>query len=68
MNEKELISLIKKSLKTKQKIDIKASSRNVEEWDYKNTEWFKKIQEENKFKEYKMEEIKKKYDKYRSQK
>ena len=40
---------------------------NTEEWDYKNTEWFKKIKEENKFKEYKMEEIKKKYDQYRSQ-
>ena len=33
MNEKELISIVKKSLKTKQKIDIKSSSRNVEEWD-----------------------------------
>lgn len=33
MNEKELISLIKKSLKTKLKIDIRSSSRNVEDWD-----------------------------------
>ena len=33
MNEKELISLIKKSLKTKEKIDLKSSSSNIEEWD-----------------------------------
>jgi len=33
MNEKELIAMVKKSLKSKQKIDIKSSSRNVEEWD-----------------------------------
>ena len=33
MNEKELIATVKKSLKSKQKIDIKSSSRNVEEWD-----------------------------------
>tara|TARA_B100000989_G_C19193040_1_gene324463 strand:+ start:242 stop:478 length:237 start_codon:yes stop_codon:yes gene_type:complete len=33
MNDKELISLIKKSLKTKRKINIKSSSRNIEKWD-----------------------------------
>ena len=33
MTEKELFKLIKSTLKTSKKIDIKSSSRNVEEWD-----------------------------------
>tara|TARA_B110000971_G_scaffold180528_1_gene187039 strand:- start:1074 stop:1310 length:237 start_codon:yes stop_codon:yes gene_type:complete len=33
MKENELIQLIKKSLKTKQKIDINSKSNNIEEWD-----------------------------------
>ena len=33
MTEKDLIQLIKKSLKTKQKIDLNSNSNNVEEWD-----------------------------------
>ena len=33
MTEKDLILLIKKSLKTKQKIDINSNSKNIEEWD-----------------------------------
>ena len=33
MKENELIKLIKKSLKTKQKIDINSKSNNIEEWD-----------------------------------
>ncbi len=33
MTEKDLIQLVKKSLKTKQKIDINSNSNNVEEWD-----------------------------------
>ncbi len=33
MTEKDLIQLIKKSLKTKQKVDIKSNSKNIEEWD-----------------------------------
>ena len=33
MTEKDLIQLVKKSLKTKQKIDINSNSNNVDEWD-----------------------------------
>ena len=33
MKENKLIQLIKKSLKTKQKIDINSKSNNIEEWD-----------------------------------
>ena len=33
MTEKELFKLIKTSLKTSKKIDIKSSSKNIEEWD-----------------------------------
>ena len=33
MEEKEIFSIIKKSLKTKKKIDIKSSFKNIEEWD-----------------------------------
>ena len=33
MTEKELFKLIKSSLKTSTKIDIKSSTRNVEDWD-----------------------------------
>lgn len=33
MKKNELIQLIKKSLKTKQKIDINSKSNNIEEWD-----------------------------------
>ena len=33
MTEKELFKLIKTSLKTSKKIDLKSSSRNIEEWD-----------------------------------
>ena len=33
MTEIELLKLIKTSLKTKDKIDLKSNSRNVEEWD-----------------------------------
>lgn len=33
MTEIELLKLIKTSLKTKDKINLKSSSRNVEEWD-----------------------------------
>lgn len=33
MIEKDILQLIKKSLKTKQKIDINSSSNNIEEWD-----------------------------------
>lgn len=33
MTEKDLILLVKKSLKTKQKIDINSNSKNIEEWD-----------------------------------
>ena len=33
MKENELIKLIKKSLKTKQKIVINSKSNNIEEWD-----------------------------------
>ena len=33
MIEKDIFSLIKKSLKTKKKIDIKSSFKNIEEWD-----------------------------------
>jgi len=33
MTEKELFKLIKISLKTSKKIDLKSSSRNIEEWD-----------------------------------
>ena len=33
MKEKEIFSIIKKSLKTKKKIDINSSTKNVEEWD-----------------------------------
>ncbi len=33
MTEKELFKLIKTSLKTPKKIDIKSSSKNIEEWD-----------------------------------
>ena len=33
MNEKDLFKLIKTSLKTSKKIDLKSASRNIEEWD-----------------------------------
>ena len=33
MIEKDILQLVKKSLKTRQKIDINSSSNNVEEWD-----------------------------------
>ena len=33
MEEKKIFSIIKKSLKTKKKIDIKSSFKNIEEWD-----------------------------------
>tara|TARA_B100000989_G_scaffold256658_1_gene205937 strand:+ start:344 stop:580 length:237 start_codon:yes stop_codon:yes gene_type:complete len=33
MTEKELFKLIKASLKTSKKINIKSSSKNIEEWD-----------------------------------
>ena len=33
MTEKDILQLVKKSLKTKQKIDINSNSNNVEEWD-----------------------------------
>lgn len=33
MNEKDLFKLIKTSLKTPKKIDLKSASRNIEEWD-----------------------------------
>ena len=33
MTEKELFKLIKTSLKTSKKIDLKSNSRNIEEWD-----------------------------------
>ena len=33
MTEKELFKLIKTSLKTSKKIDIKSNSKNIEEWD-----------------------------------
>jgi len=33
MTEKDLFKLIKTSLKTSKKIDLKSSSRNIEEWD-----------------------------------
>ena len=33
MTEKELFKLIKTSLKTSKKIDLKSSSKNIEEWD-----------------------------------
>lgn len=33
MNEEKVFSLIKKSLKTKSKIDKNSSSKNIEEWD-----------------------------------
>ena len=33
MTEKELFRLIKVSLKTSKKINIKSSSKNIEEWD-----------------------------------
>ena len=33
MNEKDLFKLIKISLKTSKKIDLKSTSRNIEEWD-----------------------------------
>ena len=33
MTEKELFKLIKSSLKTSKTIDIKSSSKNIEEWD-----------------------------------
>ncbi len=33
MTEKELFKLIKSSLKTSKKVDIKSSSRNIDEWD-----------------------------------
>lgn len=34
MIEKDILQLVKKSLKTRQKIDINSSSNNVEEWDF----------------------------------
>ena len=33
MTEKDILQLVKKSLKTRQKIDINSNSNNVEEWD-----------------------------------
>jgi len=33
MTEKDLFKLIKTSLKTSKKIDLKSASRNIEEWD-----------------------------------
>ena len=33
MNEEKVFNLIKKSLKTKSKIDKNSSSKNIEEWD-----------------------------------
>tara|TARA_X000000368_G_C22398411_1_gene436430 strand:+ start:102 stop:338 length:237 start_codon:yes stop_codon:yes gene_type:complete len=33
MTEKDLFKLIKTSLKTSMKIDLKSASRNIEEWD-----------------------------------
>ncbi len=33
MTEKELFKLVKTSLKTSKKIDLKSASRNIEEWD-----------------------------------
>ena len=34
MKQSELFKIIKKCLKTKSNIDLKSSSRNIEEWDF----------------------------------
>jgi len=55
------------TLSTFRKIKEEARFYNTEKWNYKSTDWYKKMQEENKLKKNRLSEIRKKYDQNRGQ-